>query len=264
MADRITDNPLKIPPTNGANDSVGSKLQRETELLRDGLSLGVVNRLSHMYENPVETAATVAGCATVGAALNIANRAGGRWATAAKVATYGFTAALACDVVRRGVPTIGAMADTWSSANNLATNKETVAQHAGSALVDYPLMMAAGYGGFKAAGKIQAINVNIKFGELSKDFGIGPEVKPAAGSVSKVLEWKGLKLERFDATAFEPILSARPRFAPPIVPYDLLNRGSSEQISRLALPAPVQAGKDQRGAKGRLEAAKLEIKPLKY
>ena len=139
---------------NNDNDSVGTKLQRESELLRDGLSNGVVNRITEMAQNPGDTAVNVAICAGLGAGLNVASRAGGRWATGAKVATYGFGALMGVDIVRRAVPTIGAMGDAWSSNANMQANKDTVAKFAGSALVDYPVMMAAGYGGFRAGGKV--------------------------------------------------------------------------------------------------------------
>ncbi|MBY0547684.1 MAG: hypothetical protein K2W95_10345 [Candidatus Obscuribacterales bacterium] len=152
MPDRVEN--LLASPLNDGRESLGDKLQRESELLRDGLSAGALHRLNEMYENPGSTALTVGGCALLGAGLNLARRAGGRWGTVAKVATYGFGAALGVDVIRRGIPSIGAMADTWNSPTNLEVNKGTIAGMAGTALVDYPVMFASGYAGYKVAGRI--------------------------------------------------------------------------------------------------------------
>lgn len=137
---------------NNGPDTIGNKFQREYELLRDGLSNGVVDRVTHMANNLGETAETIGICAGVGMALNLASRAGGRWGTAAKIGTGVLGVVALTDVARRAVPTFGAIGDTWSSGANLEENKQTVAKYAGSALVDYPVMLAAGYGGYKLGG----------------------------------------------------------------------------------------------------------------
>lgn len=103
----------------GNIDTVGSKLQREADLLRDGLGSGIVNRAQEMWDNPGDTALNLGACAGAGLALNLASRAGGRWAAGARIATGALTLSLGVDVVRRGVPTLGAMADTWSNPGNL-------------------------------------------------------------------------------------------------------------------------------------------------
>lgn len=156
------------PRVNAAQvDSVGSALQREAELLRDGLGGGIVNRAKEMWNNPGETLLSLSACAVAGGALNLASRAGGRWATASRVAGVILTTSFGFDVARRAVPTLGAMSDTWSNPDLLKSSKETVAKYAGSALVDYPLMMATGYGGFKAAGQIQIRANRLHCTELS-------------------------------------------------------------------------------------------------
>lgn len=151
----------------GNVDSVSAKFQREAELLRDGLGTGIVNRAVEMWENPSDTAVNLGACAGAGLALNLASRAGGRWAAGARIATGVMTLGLGVDVVRRGVPTVGAMADTWSSASHLDASKETVAKFAGSALVDYPVMMLAGYGGYRAGGAIPMRTTQFHYTELS-------------------------------------------------------------------------------------------------
>lgn len=162
--DNLLDN--KINQNNG-KDTVGAAFQREYELLRDGLSTGMSDRLHHMVENLGETAVNLGICATAGAALNLASRAGGRWGTAAKIAGGVMGVVAISDVARRAVPTIGAMADTWSSPLNLEANKDTVAKYAGSALIDYPVMLAAGYGGYRLGGMVPMRTTVVEFVDLT-------------------------------------------------------------------------------------------------
>lgn len=147
--------------------SVGSALQREAELLRDGLGTGIVNRANEMWNSPGETLLSLSACAVAGGALNLASRAGGRWASASRVAGVVLTTSFGVDLARRAVPTLGAMSDTWSNPDMLKASKETVAKYAGSALADYPLMMAIGYGGFRAAGQIPVRTNRLRCTELS-------------------------------------------------------------------------------------------------
>lgn len=170
---------------NANIDTFGGKLQREAELLRDGLGTGILKRADEMWDNPGDTALNLGACAVLGAGLNLASRAGGRWAAAARITGYGLTASLGIDVMRRGVPTLGAMADTWSNPGNLDANKDTVAKYAGSALVDYPLMMAAGYGGFRAAGKIPMGTAQFHYQELSPNFLKNEPMSPATEALIK-------------------------------------------------------------------------------
>ena len=161
--------------------SVGSALQREAELLRDGLGTGIVNRAKEMWNNPGETLLSLSACAVAGGALNLASRAGGRWASASRVAGAIMTTSFELDLARRAVPTLGAMSDTWSNPDMLKSSKDTVAKYAGSALADYPLMMAIGYGGFRAAGQIPMRTNRLRCTELSpnltQDNGRSPATK---------------------------------------------------------------------------------------
>lgn len=161
--------------------SVGSALQREAELLRDGLGTGIVNRAKEMWNNPGETLLCLSACAVAGGALNLASRAGGRWASASRVAGAIMKTSFELDLARRAVPTLGAMSDTWSNPDMLKSSKETVAKYAGSALADYPLMMAIGYGGFRAAGQIPMRTNRLRCNEVSpnstQDNGMPPATK---------------------------------------------------------------------------------------
>lgn len=158
---------------SSADDSLGSKLQREAELLRDGLSSGVVNRVTEMWEHKGQTALTLGGCAGLGAALSVANRLGGRWAVPGKILSGALLIGAGYDVVNRGAHTLGAVADTWNSPNaNMHFNKELVAKYAGSALVDYPLMIAAGYGGH-TLGRVRGFGVKLEVGNFAREIKVG-------------------------------------------------------------------------------------------
>lgn len=244
MPERLDQNLLNTTPA-GDNDSFGAKLQREAELLRDGLSGGVVNRLQHLYENPGETAAIVGGCVALGAGLQIAARIGGKVGTAARVAGYGFTALAGVDVARRAVPTFGAMADTWSSADNLDANKSTVAHYAGSALVDYPLMLAAGYGGFQA-GRISGLAVRVEVGTIAIQKQIG-QIQPAdiPASSGKLFE-----LNRIELPASTTISAFKPAFRPTILPYDLTLGQEPERLKASNINAAVEQLKPVHPARG--------------
>lgn len=134
-----------------AQDTDQSALERTEKLLFDGILGGAKQRTEELWQNPVELSGTAVLCAASGAALNLMNRAGGRWGLAAKATSGTMALVMAGDVVRRGVPTVGAVIDTWNSPTNFEHNKNVVGAYAGSALVDYPLMMLSGYAGFRGA-----------------------------------------------------------------------------------------------------------------
>ncbi|MBX9688335.1 MAG: hypothetical protein K2X27_16620 [Candidatus Obscuribacterales bacterium] len=137
----------KVSETTG-EDGMINKLQREAELLRGGVVMGV----SHRLERPDELLRDATISLVAGYALKSALDAGGRWGTAAKVAGGILAIGAAGDMARRAVPTVGAIKDTWNSPHNSEYNKIVVANNLGTALVDYPVMGAAGYAGFKLAG----------------------------------------------------------------------------------------------------------------
>lgn len=256
MPERL-DSLLKVAPAANESESVGTKLQREAELLRDGLSTGVVDRLVQMYENPGETALTVGACATIGAGLNIASRMGGRWSTAAKLAGGTFAVMTGVDVIRRGAPTIGAMADTWSSGANLQENKDTVAHYAGSALVDYPVMLASGYAGFKGAGRIQGVNINVKYGEFNKDIGFG--VRPPAAVETTPARMFDFKIQRFD---MPNVAVAKPAFYPTILPFDVLPSSRPAEVLQRKGSLDINPVLDVGGPRGIHEILKDLNKPV--
>ncbi|MBX9688334.1 MAG: hypothetical protein K2X27_16615, partial [Candidatus Obscuribacterales bacterium] len=142
---------------NDAQEGTLTKLQREADLLRGGISAGVAHRLSEPTELLRDSAIAFAG----GYALKTALNAGGPWGTAAKVVGGVFGLGAAADVARRTAPTVAAMADTWKSGKNMEFNKVVVANNLGTALVDYSTMGLAGYAGFKSAGSPKLIELKI-------------------------------------------------------------------------------------------------------
>lgn len=157
------------------SNSTGDKLRREYELLRDGISGGVMHRLSSPQDLLLGAGTAFAG----GAALRMMLDAGGRWGQAAKVVGTGFALLAATDVVRRAIPTGAAMVDTWNSGANLDFNKNIVANNLGTALVDYPLMAVAGNAGFRVAGKPTSFTLDLAKPEFKNILDKGLPVNPS-------------------------------------------------------------------------------------
>lgn len=144
MQDKLLCCPGKSNFSEGEN-----AFQRQVELLRDGIERGSLQRLNEMRSDVPGTIATVGLSAAFCGGLALARRSGGRWSVAADSAAYILGGFLGVDVLRRAVPTFGAMADTFSSPENLEINKQLVAANLGTALIDYPMMMVCGYGGLR-------------------------------------------------------------------------------------------------------------------
>ncbi len=144
----LNDSRLDLLNTNTASANTGaSALQREAELLRGGLSSGLQDRWQEATKNAGATLTEIGLSAGLGAALTYGLKAGGRYGQVAKVAGGLFLIGMVDDVSRRVIPTVGAIVDTWRSGENLEENRRIVAKNAGSALVDYPLMLASGLAG---------------------------------------------------------------------------------------------------------------------
>lgn len=141
-----------LKPVSTSGDTAGDALRREAELLGAGLTRGAVQRVQELVHNPEDALLLTGASFGIGAALNIASRAGGVWGGAAKVGGALFLIGTGYDMYRRAVPTLGAVADTWASGANLEHNKDVVAKFAGSAIVDYPLAAFSGYAGFRVGG----------------------------------------------------------------------------------------------------------------
>lgn len=170
------------------SNSTGDKLRREYELLRDGISGGVMHRVSSPEDLLLGAGTALGG----GAAFRMMLDAGGRWGQAAKVAGTGLLLLAGADLTRRAVPTAGAMIDTWKSGANMDANKNIVANNLGTALVDYPVMMLAGNAGFRMAGRPATVTLdltNYKFDPklVENSLKIDPATR-AAMSNPRVLE----------------------------------------------------------------------------
>jgi hypothetical protein len=157
---------LLEPQISGCD--LNSKLQREADLLRDGLSTGFKERVEEAKEHPVVTSLEVAGSFAIGSSLAWMTKAGGKWGAAAKLAGGAFGVMMASDVLKRGTHTVNAMTETWNSELNMVHNKQVVAHYAGSALFDYPVMLGSGLAG---AG---AVHMAPRFAEIIKTREVGP------------------------------------------------------------------------------------------
>ncbi|MBY0548271.1 MAG: hypothetical protein K2W95_13330 [Candidatus Obscuribacterales bacterium] len=185
-----------------ARETDDSALERTGKLLVEGFLAGGKERAKELSDAPAELCGTVALCAATGAALNLMSRAGGRWGTAAKAASGTMAVLLAGDVLRRGVPTVGAIANNWHSPENFEHNKDVVSAYAGSALVDYPLMLVAGYAGFRGAGAIP-----VRGDIVSPPF---PRCKSAPVATGRVSEFPGALPGTPSAYELPPIQSVQP------------------------------------------------------
>lgn len=151
MADILVENQKNALVAADLPQSVGSKLLMEANLLGGGIKDGFLNRKDQSIDNLGWTALEFAGTAAIGAGLTLMQQAGGRWGTAARVATQGLKVLAIGDGIRRLAPTVYSMADTWVNPENYAENRATIGKYLGSAFFDYPLMAAGGFVGSAGA-----------------------------------------------------------------------------------------------------------------
>ncbi len=130
------------------NAEVSSSFQSELQNIREGLSQGFSQRTEHAKDNLLATGVEVAGSFGVGAALMAASKAGGRWGLAADVAGTAMLIGMGADVFRRGKNVYEAYSVApGNSVQDQVARREAIAQNVGSALFDYPVMMASGFAG---------------------------------------------------------------------------------------------------------------------
>lgn len=188
-----------------SGDSITAKLQREADLLRDGLSSGLVERAEEAKENLGATTLEVAGSFAIGGGLAWMAKAGGRWGTTAKAAGGLFTILMASDVTRRAIPTWGAMADTWNSEVNLSQNKQIVGHYAGSALFDYPVMLGSGLAGA----------ASVHFAPKALEIFKSRETTYPGNVLDMNLGENGARLGAKEKGALDPLANVRERLAKP-------------------------------------------------
>lgn len=247
-----------------APHTTGDAFRREIELLRDGIGQGVKSRL--LESNPLELAATGAVAYLGASGLKMAMDAGGRWGTAAKVLAAGFTVLGVADLTRRAIPTADAMIDTWKSGRNMDMNKLTVANNLGTAFVDYPIMAASGYLGYRFAPRLSnSQNVDLRvFSESAKTASLqkweaNPLKIPESGVSGKTPDFSipknfpELKMPKFDPLTFKnlttefryaDIRAARPFPNFPVVPVDLLDKQEIIRVTKDANLPQEDAGKN--------------------
>ncbi|MBX9569762.1 MAG: hypothetical protein K2X77_12770 [Candidatus Obscuribacterales bacterium] len=127
---------------------VSSSFQTELQNIREGLSQGFSERTQHAKDNLLVTGVEVAGSFGVGAALMAAAKAGGRWGVAADVAGKVMLLGMGADVLRRGANVYDAYSVApGNTVQDQLTRREAIAQNLGTAMFDYPVMMASGFAG---------------------------------------------------------------------------------------------------------------------
>ena len=146
-ADRLYD--VAVPKEAGLLDTqVSSSFQTELQNIREGLSQGFSQRADHAKDNLLATGVEVAGSFGVGAALMAATKAGGRWGTTADIAGKVMLVGMGADVFRRGANVYDAYSKaSGNTVQDQITRREAIAQNLGSAMFDYPVMMASGFAG---------------------------------------------------------------------------------------------------------------------
>jgi hypothetical protein len=148
-------------------DDVSSRsiFSREAQVL-SGVFSGAAQRVEEMTSDWSTTGLQVAAAAGAGVTLNALMHRGGYAAQFAKGALMGLCIA---DLAIRGVNTGVAMYDTAANPNsNLDLNKKIVGDNLGRALIDYPVMMGAGWGGARLHGFMSPINTRFTADALHK------------------------------------------------------------------------------------------------
>lgn len=133
--------------------SLSQILAREGELLKSlphTITDGVNERVQGAISNPLKTTAEVAGAIAIGVGLSVARKNPqalfGLCGTLSKYAPRAGAVLLTADVANRAlVP----MVDTAINPETLDLNKQRLGRNLGAAAIDYPLMLAAGAGGYK-------------------------------------------------------------------------------------------------------------------
>lgn len=140
----------------GAEESLGSKLLRESQLLQQGIKQGIGNRVQEMIANPGTTAIQVSVALAAGATSGALNAAGGRYGTAARVLEGMATAYATYHTALRVIDTADAMSDVWNDPWNFNRSKDRVASSLGGLIVDLPMFLGSAALAEHAAGKFAA------------------------------------------------------------------------------------------------------------
>lgn len=140
------------------DQSLGAKLHAELGLLASipaHIGQGAVSRLQDVLEHKDLTGIELAASFGVAAALTAATKNPGLLGDFARITPKLFLGLTALDIGRRFG---GPMLDTWQHPANAERNKEWLGDNLGAALVDYPLVAAAGYAGDRlSAGLLKRI-----------------------------------------------------------------------------------------------------------
>ena len=113
-------------------------------LIADGLGEGFMSRAK---SNVGHLCTEVGLAAGAGAALSLMGQAGGKWGCASRLIGGTLALGFGADVLRRGNNIYGAYSDTTNNFEGQSIRQKAIADNAGTALFDYPVLALAGMSG---------------------------------------------------------------------------------------------------------------------
>jgi HD-GYP domain-containing protein (c-di-GMP phosphodiesterase class II) len=122
-----------------ATDETTSAIGRTAYVLGDGISEGFINRAHEAWQSPMETSSTIAASFGIGLGLKFLQKKAGVLQLGGQIIAAGMAYGYGRDMYGRVENTYKAIADTWSSANNIESNKAVIAQSLGSFAFDFTL-----------------------------------------------------------------------------------------------------------------------------
>lgn len=131
---------------------------------------GIVNRVTHLSENPVETGFMVGSSALVGAGLARLARARTPGGIATSCIPYCMGLAAATDITYRiGLPTMDAMSETWRHPGQVDHHADALGNRIGGTMVDFSVMGLGGVSG--------ARGVNLLHRNLARQNAVGQDIR---------------------------------------------------------------------------------------
>lgn len=146
-------------------------------LIADGLIDGFKSRAQ---SNAGLLCAEVGTAAATGVALQWMTQAGGRWGCAAKIIGGTMALGMGADIARRGSNIYETYTETANDSDGQAARQKAIADNAGTALFDYPVIALAGMGAARlASGPRAALHTQTHTGPYSSITGPGNSLASA-------------------------------------------------------------------------------------
>lgn len=141
-----TENQTESSETHESNDSVWSKLSRETYVVGGGLLDGIAGNAREAVADPSKVLPELGAAVGIGAVMALAHGRKGIIGLGAKIVGLSFGVGFIKDLTSEERLTgIGnAVSDTWKSSAHLEENRDAINHHAGQFAFDTAVMMAGG------------------------------------------------------------------------------------------------------------------------